>query len=396
MTSVVVSSAGVVSPAGVGLGPLFEQIAAGMPGTGEIGQFDTSCFPCRVGGEVKDAGLRQPGDSSLDRKSVFLRMALEQVAASGVLEGRKPEDCLFVLGAGLDYFDLPNFIEKGGAWQQYSHNTVDLARRLAAEYRLSPEVVVNVTACVAGSQALGHAYRRLKKDGAGKLAICGGVDSMLNPLHYMGFYKLGALSTGDGPAAEACRPFDRRRCGLVLGEGAALYALERASDADPERILAEIAGYSSTMDAFMVTDPEPSGSYLAAAAREAIAEAGLTADEIDCVHLHGTGTRKNELAEAAAMKLIFGERYRDVPVYSMKGQIGHLIAACGALELSGVIFSLQTQSVPPTVNFREPDPEVPLRVVSRRPLPLRIRNVLKLNAAFGGQNTALVVRRHEA
>jgi 3-oxoacyl-[acyl-carrier-protein] synthase II len=211
----------------------------------------------------------------------------------------------------------------------------------------------------------------------------------------MGFQKLGALSAWEGRPEEACRPFDRKRCGLVLGEGAALFALQRADDAPPGSALAEIAGYASTMDAHMVTDPDPAGTGLAAAGRKALDEAGLTPDDIDCVHLHGTGTLKNEPAEAAAMRLLFPDRWRSVPVYSMKGQVGHLIAGCGAMEMVGVLYSLLSGTAPPTVNFREQDPEAPLRVITGEPLSMEIRTVLKLNAAFGGQNTALVVKRHE-
>ncbi len=146
----------------------------------------------------------------------------------------------------------------------------------------------------------------------------------------------------------------------------------------------------------MVTDPEPSGRSLAAAALAAIADAGITPDRIDCVHLHGTGTPKNDAAEARALGLVFGARTPELPVFSLKGQVGHLVGACGAVELLAVLDSIAHQRVLPTVNFAEADPEVPLRVVRDAPLSLRVDNVLKLNSGFGGQNSALVVRRHGA
>jgi 3-oxoacyl-[acyl-carrier-protein] synthase II len=145
----------------------------------------------------------------------------------------------------------------------------------------------------------------------------------------------------------------------------------------------------------MVTDPEPEGKILARCALEAIRDAGLSPDDIDSVHVHGTGTLKNEPAETHAMKLIFGNRYSDIPIFSLKGQIGHLIGACGAMEMLGVIHSIQTQKIMPTVNFEHPDPEAHLRVISKKPLEMKINNVLKLNAAFGGQNTAIVMRNYE-
>jgi 3-oxoacyl-(acyl-carrier-protein) synthase len=149
------------------------------------------------------------------------------------------------------------------------------------------------------------------------------------------------------------------------------------------------------MDACSVTDPEPGGESLAKAALQSIEEAGIQPDAIDCVHLHGTGTPKNAPAESNAMKIVFREKFRDIPVFSLKGQTGHLIAACGALELLGVIYSLRFQKVPPTINFQEPDPSAPLRVITGKPLDREIRYVLKLNSAFGGQNSAFVVKRHD-
>jgi 3-oxoacyl-[acyl-carrier-protein] synthase II len=396
---VVITAAEVVSPVGRGLEEVFAAIGRGIPGIGIIGNFDSSAYPSPYGAEVKEGGSVASHPSAVDRKELFLDQTLRRIGESASFNSAGPADRSLHIGAGLDYFDLPGYMESTtagkGEWQDFSRDTLTMARSLARRYGIRGEVSVNVTACVASSQALGLSYRLLKRGAPGRLIVSGGVDSMLNPLHFMGFQKLGALSSWEGRPEEACRPFDRRRCGLVLGEGAALFVLQRADDALPGSVLAEIAGYASTMDAHMVTDPDPTGTGLAAAARKALHEAGLTPDGIDCVHLHATGTLKNEPAEAAAMRLLFPDRWRSVPVYSMKGQVGHLIAGCGAMEMVGVLYSILTGSVPPTVNFRDQDPEAPLRVVTGEPLSMKIRTVLKLNAAFGGQNTALVVKRHE-
>lgn len=396
---IVITGAGVVSPAGCGLKEVFAALENGTPGSSRIRNFDADAYPSRLGAEVKEQGEVAAHPSHLDRKELLLLKAMEQLSATAGFRAVPPVDRMFHLGAGLDYFDLPGYAESsaavGGNWQHYSHNSLTMARQLAQRYDIGGEIAVNVTACVASSQALGLSLRRLRQLPPGTLAISGGVDSMLNPLHYMGFHKLGALSDWNGDPALACRPFDKNRRGLVLGEGAALFTLQHETTAKAETVLGEIAGYASTMDAHMVTDPDPSGAALARAALNAMADAQITPGEIDCVHLHGTGTYKNDPAEAAAMGLIFPGRCRDIPVFSMKGQVGHLIAGCGAMEMAGVLFSLQTQSVPPTVNFSEPDPNVPLRVITGKPLKMEIRNILKLNAAFGGQNTALVVKRYE-
>lgn len=247
---------------------------------------------------------------------------------------------------------------------------------------------------MASTQALGLGYRILKKNPE-KFVISGGFDSMLCHLHYMGFYKLGALSNWEGSAEESCRPFDKKRCGLVIGEGGVAYSLQSEEYADKSKILAEIVGFDSTMDSYMVTDPNPDGEYLAKAAINAIQQAGITSSEIDCVHVHGTGTFRNEPAETQAMKRIFGDKYREVPVFSLKGQIGHLIGACGAMEILAVIRSIQNQEVLPTANFVTPDPDADLFVIKDKPYKTKINNVLKLNAGFGGQNTAMVIRKYE-
>jgi 3-oxoacyl-[acyl-carrier-protein] synthase II len=394
----VITGAGVVSPIGNCFEDFLAGIEQGRKGIGTMKSFDTAHLPCALGAEVK-AGPDAARDSAVDAKELFIRQAMaELLRGNAFFAASERGSRVLNLGAGLDYFDLQNYTgsqaSQTGKWQQYSRNTHLLAGKLAELYEIEGGYSVNVSACVAASQAIGLSYRMLKNTSAPLVIVAGGFDSMLNPLHYLGFYKLGAFSNWQGSPAEACRPFDKNRSGLVLGEGAAVFLLQKAADAAPDNILAEIAGYASTMDAYLVTDPEPSGKLLAQAALAAIKEAGITPDEIDGVHLHGTGTIKNDLAETAALKIIFGKKYSSIPVFSLKGQIGHLIGACGALELAGAIYSILRQKMPPTVNFTQADPEIGLRVIKDQPLEMKINYLLKLNAAFGGQNTAIVVKRH--
>ncbi len=399
MGRVVITGAGAVSAAGNSVAEVMLSIETARKCSGEMRSFDTSRLPAKVGAEVRLGERVNLPDSAVDRKEVFLDMALgELFSSSEWLNRYEPAERILNIGAGMDYFDLPGYIASGegrkGNWRGYSRKSYAAAEALAGKYGLGGGCLVNVTACVASSQAVGLSLRMLKREG-GRVIVTGGFDSMLNHLHYMGFCMLGALSSWEGSPEEACRPFDRQRSGLVLGEGACVLAMQALEDARPGSILAEVAGYGSTMDAYMVTDPDPEGTGMAKAAEEAISEAGISANDIDCVHLHGTGTIKNELAEYRVMRRIFGERAADVPVYSMKGQVGHLIGACGAIELLGVIYSLKNQAVPVTVNYSEPDPEVPLKVIKDEPLHMDITHVLKLNAAFGGQNTALVLKRYQ-
>lgn len=164
---------------------------------------------------------------------------------------------------------------------------------------------------------------------------------------------------------------------------------------DGQEILAEMVGYGCSMDAWSVTDPEPSGAAAAEAVRAALDEAGITPEQIDCIHLHGTGTVKCAPAEYNGLHRIFGDRLKDIPAYSMKGQVGHMIGSCTAVEMLGVVYSLQHQAVLPTLNFRTPHPDAPFRMVRDTPLHLPVRYILKMNSAFGGHNTALIFKKWE-
>jgi len=393
---VLITGAGVASPIGCGLPEFFSGLGSGEKGTRGITCFDASHFPVAIGGEVKRTGnvIRLgPGD---DRKAVFAELALDELFSGEPFSSYTPENRLMFAGSGIDHFDLKGYIDSGdhlrGDWQRHCAHSSMAAEALASRHNIKGGSCVNVSACVASTQALGAAFRALKR-AQGKLAVAGGFDSMLSHLHYMGFYKLGALSESAESPERACRPFSRNRGGLVIGEGAAFFSLE-TEPVSGRQVLGEISGYASTMDAFTVTDPDPRGEALAAAALAAIEEAGLRPDDIDCAHLHETGTFKNALAETAAMRIIFGERYTKVPVFSLKGQTGHLIGACGALETLAVIDSIKNRRVLPTVNYEVPDPDVPLNIVRGAQLNLEVRNVLKMSAAFGGQNAALVFKRY--
>ena len=376
-----------------------EGIQTGKRGIDKIYCINTDHFPSNLGAEVKENGNPLRTESHIDRKEILIKQATRELFEKHEsIHSYPPENRFMHLGAGHDYLDLIGYVsnhdEAYKNWNNYSKDAYCIVEELASSNNIKGSFSVNVTTCVAATQAMGLSFRMLKRISGGNIIITGGFDSVINHLHYMAFYKLGALSNWEGNPGKACRPFDKKRCGLVLGEGAGVFLMQDAEDVPPGEGLAEIVGYSSTMDAFKVTDPHPEGKYLARAALNAIEEAGLSPGDIDCVHLHGTGTHKNALAEANAMRLIFPSKWTEIPVFSMKGQIGHLICACGALEMIGVIYSLTNQQVPPTVNFEEHDPEAPLRVIKDKALDINIDHVLKLNSAFGGQNAAFVVKKY--
>lgn len=395
--SVVITGMGIASPAGTGMAEVMEAIERGTPGGGIIQGFDSTRYPARIGAEVREGESTVKLDPRSDRKAFFIRAALmELVAGHRGLDKYKANDRYLCMGTGIDYFDVEGLAEdwdgESGGWETHCSRSCEVAARLAEEFGIAGGISVNVSACVASAQSIGLALRMLRHEGR-RLVVAGGFDSMLNPLHYIGFYKLGALADWDGDPGFACRPFDRKRCGLVIGEGAMACAMQRLDETAPGCVLMEVAGYASTMDAYLVTDPEPEARSLAESARLALKDAGVAADEVDCVHLHGTGTIKNGYAEVRAMERLFPGRWKEIPVYSMKGQVGHLIGACTAVEMAAVAYCFDRQEIPVVVADEEPDPEIPLNVVRHKPLRMPIRTILKINAAFGGQNSALVLRR---
>jgi 3-oxoacyl-[acyl-carrier-protein] synthase II len=269
-----------------------------------------------------------------------------------------------------------------------------LAEILGKRYGFSGGRYTNCSACAAGTQAIGEAFRRVR-DGAADVAVAGASDSVLNPLAMGGFSLLQILSTENDAPQRACRPFDATRHGTVLGEGAAFVVMETAERAEARgaRVYAEVLGYGSSLDAYRVTDPEPNGRGAVFSMTRAMADAGLQPDAIDCVNAHGTGTPKNDVAETRAIKLALGRRAREIPVTANKSMTGHLIAASGAVEAAASALTLFTNKVPPTINLSEPDPECDLDYVPEAARGFRGRTVLSNSFGFGGQNATLVFGR---
>jgi 3-oxoacyl-[acyl-carrier-protein] synthase II len=257
--------------------------------------------------------------------------------------------------------------------------------------------VTHVSACAAGTDAIGCAFR-LIASGRRRWMITGGADSMINPLGVAGFCSIGATSTANDVPEAASRPFDRRRAGFVLGEGAGMLVLERFDDARARgaRIHGEVAGYGTSFDAHGISEPHPDGRGALLAMAAAIADAGLAPEDIDCVNAHGTGTPKNDPVETLALKRLFGPRAYDVPVCATKSMIGHLIAAAGAVEAIAAIAGMEASVVHPTINLDDPDPSCDLDYVPHRARRYVHHTVLSSSFAFGGQNASIVLRRADA
>ncbi len=284
-------------------------------------------------------------------------------------------------------------LDPGRELEQELHTT---AAHLADYFALEGPNFSCLTACAAGSQALGEAAEVIRH-GDADLMLSGGSHSMIQPFGVTGFNLLTALSTRNDEPRRASRPFDRTRDGFVMGEGAGILILEELEHARNRHatIYAELTGYGSTADAFRVTDCHPEGVGACACMRRALEDAGLRPDDIDYINAHGTSTPINDRVETLAIKQVFGDAAYRVPVSSSKSMLGHLIGAAGAVELITCVETIRHGVIPPTINYETPDPDCDLDYVPNVARAKRVRHVLKNSFGFGGQNIALIVSRFD-
>jgi 3-oxoacyl-[acyl-carrier-protein] synthase II len=250
-----------------------------------------------------------------------------------------------------------------------------------------------VAACATGAVAIGDAYRRLQW-GDADVIIAGGADSVISPLGIAGFSRLGACSTKNDTPEKACSPFDANRDGTVVAEGSAIVILETLEHAESRgaKILAEIVGVGFSSDAYHVVIPDPAGLGAARAMQNAISEAGLLPHEMSWICAHGTGTKLNDLSETIAIKKVFGDQAFSIPVSSMKGGLGHMIGATGAISVAIACKALGDGIIPPTINYVTPDPECDLDYVPNQPRKSHLEFVMVNSFGFGGQNACLVLK----
>ena len=417
MKRVVVTGCGVVSAIGQGREAFFSGLREGRSGIGPISLFDASTFPVRLAGEVKGLDrealvARYPDAGPVKDRKVFLALAAfddlladaeippdmltrERVGLNlGVSLEVLPLDCLRRPASGPDH-GLTGLLRCVKDMEEILQTPLDTASRiLAGRHGLSGPVYVNGSACAASAMAIGHSFELVRR-GLAEAIVCGGFDSMIHPLGIGGFALLGALSTAGPDDGPACRPFDARRDGTVIGEGAGLVMLESLDHARQRHasILAEVVGYGASLDAFKPTDPDPEGRGMRSAMEKALASAGIGPDAIGYINAHGTSTPKNDEIETKAIKSLFGDEARRIPVSSTKSMIGHLIGAAGAVEFIACLSAFLGGLIPPTINYEHPDPFCDLDYVPNRARPWAGDYILTNSFGFGGQNAALVLKR---
>jgi 3-oxoacyl-[acyl-carrier-protein] synthase II len=406
---VVVTGLGAVTPIGNNVAEYWSGLTSGRNGVAAISLFDASRHACRFAAEVKDfdpTGFIEPKEAKRwDRYCKFGVVAAKQALAHAGLEINDANaDRIGVsIGSGVGgllTMETQAHVLEGKGPGRVSPFTVpmmipNMATGLAAIAlgAKGPSSAV-ATACAAGSNAIGDAFRLLQM-GKADAMICGGAESAITPLGVAGFASAKALSFRNDDPATASRPFDKERDGFVIGEGSGVLVLETLNHAQARgaTILAEIVGYGTTCDAHHITSPTPGGVGGAAAMRLAMDDGDLSADSIDYVNAHGTSTPANDSNETAAIKSALGHRAAQIPVSSTKSMTGHLLGGSGGIEAVACVLALQHNVVPPTINYTNPDPDCDLDVVPNSAREHTLGTVLSNSFGFGGHNVCLAFQR---
>jgi 3-oxoacyl-[acyl-carrier-protein] synthase II len=425
MRRVVVTGIGVVAPNGIGKDAFWQACINGKSGVGPIRTFDASRHPVKIAAEVPDFDptphLPSPHRKSLKIMGRASRFAVAAaslaVEDSGLdLDRLDPERVGVVMGTGVVPIDLPEVapvlmeacdengrlhadrLGRQGAEVLFPLWLLKYLPNMAAAHvsmALNAQGPNNTitTACAASTQAVGEAFRLIDR-GDADIVMAGGADSRIDPLMLLAYAALGAISPAHRPPAEVSRPFDGQRDGFVLGEGAGVLMLEELECAKGRgaTIYAEVLGLGSSFDAYAVTKPDPEARGAARAIEWALKEARVDPHDVDYINAHGTSTRLNDLMETKAVKRVFGEGAKALPLSSIKSMVGHLIGAAGAVEAAALALTLHDGVVPPTINQTHPDPNCDLDYVPNNARELPVRTAISTSFGFGGQNAALVMR----
>jgi 3-oxoacyl-[acyl-carrier-protein] synthase II len=406
---VVVTGMGALTPFGEGVDLFWESLCAGRSAVGPITHFDTTEFETKIAAEVRDF---DPGKylSHKEARKVdpFAQYALAASSMaledSGlIIEGEMAERVGVIIGAGLgglttieEFYDV---LRAKGPRRVSPFYIPKLIANMAPGYismffgLKGPNECV-VTACASGTHSIGNAFRTIQR-GDALAMLCGGAEATITPMGVSGFTAMRALSTRNEEPEKASRPFEFNRDGFVIGEGAGILILEdlqNALDRDA-RIYAEVTGFGMTADAYHITAPSPDGDGAARCMKMAIDDAGMDPGEVAYVNAHGTSTKYNDLMETLAIKTVFGEKAHQIPVSSIKSMIGHLLGAAGAVEAISTIKTIETDRIPPTINYEVPDPECDLDYVPNEARDTVVDAALSNNFGFGGTNASLLLKK---
>ena len=401
---VVITGDGSISPLGFNSKSLWENLINGQSGVDYIQQFDTENFSVKIAGEVKDFDPNDFFDSKdvkrLDRFTMFGLIAAKQAIEKS---NYSSSDAGVIVGTGVGGMhtleeEYSKYINKGqrGVSPFYVPKMIPniAGGQIAIKNNLNGLNFSMSTACSSATDAIGMAYR-LISDGHISAMICGGAEGSITPLTLSGFANMKALSKNNDNPSEASKPFDKERDGFILSEGAGMLFLENLESAlnRGAEILGEIIGYGITNDAYHITQPHKDSVGAISAIEMAINEADIKVEDIDYINAHGTSTYFNDMLETQAIKNVLGNHAKDVSISSTKSMTGHLLGAAGAIEAIACINAINYNKVPPTVNFKTPDPECNLNYTPNVAIDRNVEIAMSNSFGFGGHNSVIILKK---
>lgn len=403
MSKVLVTGINIISSLGLSMDENWNNLLNGVSGIKKISLFDASNLDSQIAGQVPDSFddyssqfIKKRSAKQMTRTT---RMCL--TAAKAAVEGFSipvcdidPERCAVILG-------VVNTGNSSVEKEESEKNTIlkgmnnAVSAWISLEYGFEGPNYTIATACASSAYAIAQGYD-LIKSGQADLVIVGGADSTINPEEIAGFNALYALSTENDNPEKASKPFSANRDGFVIGEGAGILILESEASVKKHnaKVLAELAGYALTSEAFNIMSPKTDGEGMAKTMQKALKHSGVSADEISYINAHGTSTTLNDVYESKAIEKVFGEQAKKVAISSSKSMLGHTIGAAGAIEAAITIRSIQEGMVHPTINLDQPDPELQLDYVPNKKRALAINAALSNSFAFGGHNSTLVFKKY--
>jgi 3-oxoacyl-[acyl-carrier-protein] synthase II len=408
-TRIVVTGLGAVSSLGLDVPTLWEAIKAGKSGVGRITLFDAEPFETKIAAEVKGFEPSNYFDHRearrMDRYTQFATVAAMQAVKQANLDcAKEGADVGVLIGSGIGGIttlstQMATLAEKGP--RRISPLLVPMMIADAAAGHVSITLGAKgmnfcaTSACSSGADAVGEACEIIKR-GDVQVMIAGGAEAPLTPISIAGFNAAGALSVRNDEPQKASRPFDAQRDGFVMGEGAAVLVLESLDHAlgRNAKIMAELAAYGATSDAFHITQPAQDGEGGAKAMQMALRKANMIPKDIDYINAHGTSTAMNDKCETMAIKAVFGQDAYHVPVSSTKSMMGHMIGAAGAIEALVCVMAIQDGTIPPTINLEHADPDCDLDYVPNKARLRKVRAAMSNSFGFGGHNSVLLFREY--
>ncbi|MBP5472385.1 MAG: beta-ketoacyl-ACP synthase II [Lachnospiraceae bacterium] len=409
MCRVVITGMGVVSPVGNDIETFWKNITSGVCGIDRIKRFDASGLKVNLDAEVKDFDPKKVYDTvqEIRKSDLYMQYAMaaskQAVEQSRILESDLDKERFGVyIGSGIGGIsstlrETRKLDEKGPEMVSPFFVPMMISNMASGSVSIrfgakGPTLPI-VTACATSTHCIGEAYRTIRH-GYADAILAGGSEASINELAMAGFINCQALNLSDEPS-EGSLPFDKRRGGFVMGEGAGVLMLEEYEHAKARgaEIIAEVVGYSNTSDAYHITAPDPEGNGAVRAIRAVCEEAGIEADDDIYVNAHGTGTHLNDAMETKALKKVFGKRAYDLHISSTKSMTGHMMGATGAVEAIASALALKDGIIPPTINYREKDDECDLDYTPNTAVKTAVKYAISSSLGFGGHNAVIALKR---